>query len=129
MRKIYLLLLAALLGGYVGTAGVSAGPTVMSDTTGAAATTAEDRVQWTVLVPELYDNLFLAGTIISLDHDSGMVGLRTEVQGDVQVEVAPASLNMVRVGDIAVINLGFSIPERTISKVSCDVLAVKVAAC
>ena len=127
MRKFCLLLLAALLGGYVGVAG---GADEMTGTMGMSATPAnEERVQWTVLVPELYNNLYLAGTILDLDHDKGIVSLRTDVQGDIDVQFAPAALAPLQVGDIAVVYLGFSIAERTISAESCDLLAVKVAAC
>lgn len=130
MRKFCLLLLAALFGGYVGTAGVAAGPVVMTDTSGVSAPTAADeRVEWTVLVPELYNNLYLAGSILDLDHDKGIVRLRTDVQGDIDVQFKPAALAPLQVGDVAVIYLGFSIAERTISAESCDLLAVKVAAC
>lgn len=125
MKKFLSLLLAALLGGYVSLAAV-AGDTAQA---GQAAGIDADRQQWTVLVPELYDNLYLAGTITRLDHAAGVVALDTDVQGPISLQFRPAALKTLKVGDVAVVYVGFSIEDRLISAESCDLLAVKVSSC
>ncbi len=120
MNKPVHFLLAALLGVSL-TAFAAGGP-------GAARIDA-NYVQKTTLVSELYDNLYVAGTINGLDRNSGMVNLRTETQGDISLQFHPAELRSLKVGDVVVVNLGFSIDDRTISRESCDLLPVKVASC
>lgn len=86
-------------------------------------------VQQTTLVQELYDGLYLAGTITGIDPAAGMVAMRTDTEGDVNLQFRPEALHGLKIGDVAVVNLGFSIDDRTIGKQSCDVLPVKVASC
>lgn len=125
MKKILVFLLGALLGGFISFGAVAAGSAQSGDT----SATGGDSMAWTVLVPELYDNQYVAGTIIRLDRKTGMVGLRTDFQGDLNLQFKPAALKKLKAGDIAVVFLGFSIDDRTISAESCDMLPVKVTNC
>jgi hypothetical protein len=125
MKKMLALLLAALLGGYVSLVAGAGG----AGQPGQAGKVGDERPQSTVLIPELYDNLYVAGTITSLDRGTGMVGLSTDVQGEINLQFHPGELKALKVGDVAVVYLGFSIDDRSISAESCDLLAVKVANC
>lgn len=124
MKKTLAFLLAALLSGYVSFSAVAAG-----DRLGGPQGAAPDNTRWTVLVPELYDDLYVAGTITAIDHGTGMVALATESQGKLNIEFRPIALKSMKVGDVAVVYLGFGVDQRTISAESCDLLAVKVASC
>lgn len=125
MKKIFTLLLAALLGGYLPFGAVAGG----SGQADQSAMRLDDSQIWTVLVPELYDNEYVAGVVTSLDQESGLLGLNTKVQGQIEIQVRPAALMGLKIGDAAVVFLGSSIDERTVSAESCAILAARVASC
>lgn len=127
MKKLYPLLAAALAGGYIGLAGVARGADVGAAP--AAGILNQERLEWTVLIPELYNTLYLAGTIARVDRDKDTIVLNTDVHGDVELQLPLAAMRGIRVGDVVVVNLGFSVDERTVSAESCDALPIKVASC
>lgn len=129
MKKTLALLLATLLGGYVSLLAAAGGAAQSGQSVQIDRMMGAERLQSTVLVPQLYDDLYVAGTITSLDRNTGMVGLSTDVQGEINLQFHPGELKALKVGDVAVVYLGFSIDDRTISAESCDLLAVKVGNC
>lgn len=126
MKKILVLLLSALLGGYISFGAIAADSVTQ---TGNAPVMVENSLEWTIQIPRLYNDQYVTGTIIKLDRKTGMVGLRTDFQGDLDLQFKPAALKKLKAGDIAVVFLGFSIDDRTISAESCDMLPIKVTNC
>ncbi len=124
MKKITLLL-AALVGGYL-SFGAIAGGSMQADQ---SATRLDNSQISTVLLPELYDNEYVAGVVTRLDKESGLLGLNTKVQGQIDIQVPPATLKGLNIGDAAVVFLGPSIDDRTVSAESCALLAARVASC
>lgn len=128
MKKLYLLFVAILAGGFIGLAGMARGADMDADMAAPSATDPQ-RLEWTVLIPELYNTLYLAGTITGVDRDKDTIKLNTDVHGEVELQLPLAAMRGIRVGDVVVVNLGFSVDERTVSAESCDALPIKVSSC
>lgn len=127
MKRIFLLLMVALLGSYA-TVNTYAGDQAKK-TQSATTNFNEDYVNRLVPLIQVYDDLTLEGTIAKLNRSNGSVELKTDEQGDVKLQFRPAALGRLNVGDPVVVYLGFGVNERTINAESCSALPIKLSTC